>query len=428
MVPRSQTLAPSSVDFLQVRKREFFCILKNFSMKKVVLAFSGGLDTSFCIPYLKEQGYEVVTVTVNTGGFTASQLKDIAAKAKSLGAVNHYEIDAQAELYEKFASYLIKANYLKGGAYPACVGPERNVIAMETAKIAEQEKTNAVAHGSTGAGNDQVRFDLALRALIPNVEILAPIRDESLSREQEVEWLEAHGFHGDYIKSKYSINVGLLGTTIAGVETTGSEKELPDEVFPTVKSIEKTPDQPFEGTIDFKQGLPVAWNGKAMSGLEIIKALNAAAAEHGFGKDYHIGTTIIGIKARIAFEAPALKVLIKAHTELEKLVLTSKQIFWKNHLGTLYGDLVHEALYFEPLLRNIETFLDSASEGVEGTVGIRIHKGSLQITSIQSTHSLLKAKLGTYGEKMGAWSGEEAKGFCKLYGMESLNVYLMQNS
>lgn len=396
-------------------------------MKKVILAFSGGLDTSFCIPYLKEQGYDVITVTVNTGGFSASQLHDIAAKAKHLGAVNHYEIDAQAALYEKFASYLIKANYLKGGVYPACVGPERNVIVMEVANIAQQEKTNVVAHGSTGAGNDQVRFDLALKALIPHVEILVPIRDENLERAQEVEWLETHGFPGDYSKSKYSINVGLLGTTIAGAETTGSEKEVPEDVFPTVKSLSETPDQPLEATVEFKEGLPVAWNGTPMAGLEIVKELNKVAAEHGFGKDYHIGTTIIGIKGRVAFEAPALKVLVKAHTELEKLILTSKQIFWKNTLGTVYGDLVHEALYFEPLLRNIEAFLDSASSGVEGTVGLRIHKGNLSITSLRSSHSLLKSKLGTYGEKTGAWTGQDAKGFCKLYGMESLNAYLMQN-
>lgn len=394
-------------------------------MEKIILAFSGGLDTSFCIPHLKSKGYAVVTVTVNTGGFTGQELKQIAVKAKKLGAAKHYEINAQAELYEKFASYLIKANYLKGGAYPACVGPERNVIAEEVAAIAEQEKTNIVAHGSTGAGNDQARFDLAFKALVPGCKILAPIRDENFTREQEIEFLKQHGFHAKPSANRYSVNIGLLGTTVSGAETLDTAQELPDCAWPKVQSIDAAQKKPAQFTIQFKKGLPVSFNGKKKSGVEIIKKLNAIAAAHGFGRDYHIGTTIIGIKGKVGFEAPALKVLIKAHSELEKIILTSKQIFWKNILGTVYGDLIHEGLYFDPLLRDIEVFLDASNKHVEGDVGIKIHKGNLAVASLKSLYSLMNSKLGTYGEKTGSWSGEDAKGFCKLYGMESINAFLL---
>lgn len=393
-------------------------------MNKVILAFSGGLDTSFCIPFLKAKGYEVVTVTVNTGGFSTQQLKSIEKKAEKLGSSKHYTKDAQDKLYKHFASFLIKANYLKSGVYPACVGPERNVIAEEAAAIAKLEKTNVVAHGSTGAGNDQVRFDLALKALIPGVIILAPIRDENFTREQEVEFLQKHGFNINSEKSKYSINIGLLGTTISGAETLNPEQELPDEVWPTVKPSGNKESVQF--MLQFQKGLPIGLNGKKISGIEIIKKLNQLGAAQGFGKDYHIGTTIIGIKGRIAFEAPGLKILIKAHAELEKLILTSKQIFWKNTLGTIYGDLVHEGLYFDPLLRDIEAFLDSSSNHVEGEVGIKVSNGNITIASLKSPFSLMSSKLGKYGEKTGSWNGQEAQGFCKLYGMESSNAYLTQ--
>lgn len=406
-----------------MRKREFF--LFSIFMQKAILAFSGGLDTSFCIPYLKAKGYAVVTVTVNTGGFSTEQLKKVAQTAKKLGSVKHYECNAEKALYEKFASYIIKANYLKGGVYPACVGPERNVIAAEIATVAHKEKTTVIVHGSTGAGNDQVRFDLALRALMPNCTIIAPIRDENLTREDEIAMLEKNG-HPVPPKSQYSMNVGLLGTTIGGGETKTTEKELPENIFPTVKSSANAAKNPAKFTIEFKKGLPIKFNEKMMNGIEIIKKLNALAALHGFGKDYHIGTTIIGIKGRIGFEAPALKILIKAHTELEKITLTSKQIFWKNTLGTVYGDLVHEGLYYEPLLRDIEALLNSANQPVEGTVGVRIHQGNLTITSLKSKYSLLQSKQGTYGEKTGAWNGQDAKGFCTLYGMESINAFLTQ--
>lgn len=393
-------------------------------MKKIILAFSGGLDTSFCVPFLKEKGYQVITVTVNTGGFSKEQLKKISGQSKKLGASKHYEIDAQNELYEKFASYIIKANYLKGGCYPACVGPERYLIAAEVVEIAKKEKTKYIAHGSTAAGNDQVRFDLSLYALLPGCIILAPIRDEEISRADEISFLKKHGVEVDSSQKDYSINIGLLGTTIGGKETHSTLEELPDSAFPNVASLKSAHHEPSIVTISFKKGLPVAFNGKGMSGIEIMHLIKLLAEEHGFGKDYHIGTTVLGLKGRIGFEAPAMKVLIKAHNELEKITLTSKQLFWKNTLGTLYGDLIHEGLYYDPLVKDLEAFLDSASQFVDGEVKLQLFKGSLTISSMKSKNSLLDSKLGTYGEKSGMWTGADAKSFCKLYGLESSNAFV----
>jgi argininosuccinate synthase len=389
--------------------------------KKIILAFSGGLDTSFCIPYLQEKGFEVITAAVNTGGFSPAELVEISDRSKELKALNHYEIDAQQKLYDDFGSYIIKANYLKGGVYPACVGPERNVIAEEIAKIAKQENTTFIAHGSTGAGNDQVRFDLAFKALIPNCQIITPIREGGFTREEEAEILAKKGVNISPEIKAYSINVGLLGTTIGGKETYDSLEELPDEIFPTVKPLDKTPNEATEFTLDFKAGLPIALNGKKINGVEIIKTLNSLGAEHGFGKDYHLGTTIIGIKARIGFEAPALQILIKAHGELEKLTLTSKQIFWKNHLGNVYGDLVHEALACDPLVKDLEAFFDSASKVVNGQIKLKLFRGKCTISSIQSSQTLL-GKNGVYGETTGQWTGQDAQGFCQIYGLESVNA------
>ncbi len=397
-------------------------------MKKVILAFSGGLDTSFCIPYLNEKGYDVVTVTVNTGGFTTNQLKEIAQKAKQLGALKHLEKDGQKDLYNNFATNLIKANYLKGGVYPACVGPERIVIAQAVAKVALEEKAEAVAHGSTGAGNDQVRFDLAFQALLPKVEIIAPIREEGLSRVEEVAFLEKKGFKVDATQKDYSINVGLLGTTIGGKETLSTAQCLPEGAFPNIPSPHSVNGKPIFISLGFEKGLPITFQGEKMHGVEIINQLNAAAASSGFGKDDHIGTTILGTKGRVGFEAPAMKILIKAHTELEKITLTSKQLFWKNTLGNLYGDLIHEGLYFEPLVKNFESFLNSANAFVEGEVALKLQQGLLFIESIKSPYSLMNNRLGKYGEKTGAWTGAEAKGFCKLYGLESANAFLTQQS
>lgn len=389
------------------------------SIQKIILAFSGGLDTSACVPFLENQGYEVYTATVNTGGFSSEELAEIEAKAYQLGAKKHFSIDAQDSLYNQFASKIILANYQKGGTYPACVGPERTVITEEIAKICKQENIQVVAHGSTGAGNDQVRFESAIKYYLPGCKIVAPVRDFALTREQEVEFLAQKGFAVDSQTKDYSINVGLLGTTVGGKETKDSISNIPDEVFPTVKPLDQTPDQAEEFSLDFKDGLPVKFNQQKLTGVEIIQQLNKLASKHGFGKDYHTGTTILGTKARIAFEAPALKALIKIHTEIEKLVLTSKQIFYKNLLSQVYGDLIHEGLTFEPLAKNIENFLEDVNQGIEAKVTAEFYKGHLIIKSIQSPQSLLN-KNGVYGEENGNWTGLDAKGFCNLYGMESL--------
>ena len=393
---------------------------------KVLLAFSGGLDTSFCIPYLQQQGHQVITVTVNAGGFSKQELKKIAAKSKELGAEKHYEIDARQDLYDQFASYIIKANYLKGGVYPACVGPERTIIVEKIAEIAAREKSNIIAHGSTGAGNDQVRFDIMCQALLPHCTILAPIRDEGLTRAEEVAFLKKHGHPVSEKTKHYSVNIGLLGTTVGGKETHDTEKELPDNAFPTVQSLEDTPKNGEEVTLAFEKGLPAKLNGKKMTGIQIIQELNRIAAHHGFGKDYHIGTTIIGLKARIGFEASAMKVLIKAHAELEKTVLTSKQLFWKDHLGNLYGNLLHEGLACEPLREDIEAFLDSVSRHVDGTVTLKVQQGVLTVVSIHSEYSLLNTE-GVYGEETGTWDGADGKAFCKLYGLESVDAFILRN-
>jgi argininosuccinate synthase len=392
-------------------------------MKKVLLAFSGGLDTSFCIPYLQEKGFSVITATINTGGFSPEELFHIKKRSEELGAIKHHEIDAQEKLYHQFAKYIIMANYQKGGVYPACVGPERNIIAEVIADIAKKESVNDIAHGSTGAGNDQIRFDLALQALIPNGNIIAPIREHGYTREEESKFLQKKGFSVSKEIKEYSINVGLLGTTIGGKETYDTKEEIPDAVFPNVNSINDTPEKPEKVQIEFEKGLPVCLNTQKMDGVQIIQALQHIGAKNGFGKDYHIGTTIIGTKARIGFEAPALKILIKAHSELEKIILTSKQIFWKNHLGNLYGDMVHEGLSCDPLIKNLEAFFDSANKHVSGTVELSVHKGNLTISSLQSPFSLL-GKDGTYGELTGEWDGKDAEGFCKLYGRESVHAFI----
>ncbi len=397
-------------------------------MKTVILAFSGGLDTSFCIPHLQKKGYKVITATVHTGGFMKDELQAIKMQSKKLGAIKHYEVDAKKDLYDKFASYIIKANYLKGGVYPACVGPERNVIAEKIVEVAKKEKATAIAHGSTGAGNDQARFDFAFKALMPEVEILTPIRDGGHTRKQEVTVLKKAGINVNPEIKDYSINIGLLGTTIGGKETKGTDKELPDSVFPNVKSINEASNKYISISIKFKKGLPVSLNGKKMDGVSIINKLNTITVSHSFGKDYHIGTTIIGIKGKIGFEAPALKLLIKAHSELEKITLTSKQLFWKNILGNLYGDLIHEGLFLDPLVKNLEAFLDSSNKYATGTVQIKLYKGNLEVQSIKSKYSLLNSNMGIYGEEVGNWSGQDAASFCKLYGMESVNAYLTQNN
>jgi len=311
----------------------------------IVLAFSGGLDTSFCVPYLSETyDTSVVTVTVNTGGVDAAEADAIEARAYDLGAAKHVLVDGRGELYADHLSYLIKGNVLRGDVYPLCVGPERVVQARGIVDVAHQVGAEAVAHGSTGAGNDQVRFDVALQILGgDDVEILAPIRELGLSREDSTAFLTERGFDVPADTTSYSINRGLWGTTIGGKETHTTHEPLPDDAYPDTVSPAEAPDTPLELTIDFEQGLPVAIDGEAMDGVALIERLNTLGAQHGVGRDIHVGDTILGIKGRVAFEAPAPLILVDAHRELEKVVLTKWQRYQKDHLADFYGMLLHEA-------------------------------------------------------------------------------------
>lgn len=389
--------------------------------KKVLLAFSGGLDTSFCAAYLKEQGYEVFTLTVDTGGFDKKgEVERIKIQAKALGVKKHYFIDAKKDLFDNFISYIIKGNILKGHIYPLCAGTERLVIAQKLAELARKIDVKYVAHGSTGAGNDQIRFDVALKVLGADLIVLTPIRELSISREKEVEFLKKNGVIVSSQSKSYSINQGLLGVTIGGKETKGSWQSPPDSIYPGIKPIEKTPNNPIELTISFNQGLPVAIDGKKMSGVRIMLYLAKIGGEYGIGKNIHLGSTIIGIKGRVAFAAPAAMILINAHRELEKLVQTKWQSFWKEVLSDFYGGLLHEALYFDPVMRDIEAMIDSNQQYVTGDVKVKLFKGNIIIAGSKSLYSLMDSKVATYGEESKLWDENDVMGFSKIYSIQSV--------
>jgi argininosuccinate synthase len=385
-----------------------------------VLAFSGGLDTSFCVPWLREQGYDVVTATVDTGGFSPDDLADIQARAHELGALAHHTIDGREALWQIVVGYIIKGNVLRGGVYPLCAGPERIVQAMHVVEIAKLHKAAAIAHGSTGAGNDQVRFDLAIRVLMPEAKIVTPIRDLGAQRAYEVEFLQSRGYSVSDKVGRYSVNKGLLGTTIGGGETLDSWGYPPEEAFLDTTAPEAAPDKPAVLTLTFEEGLPVALDGVEMSPVELMGALAHVGGEHGVGRGIHLGNTILGLKGRIAFEAPAALLAITAHKELEKLVLTKQQQFWKDHLADVYGNMLHEGLYFDPVMRDIEAMIDSSQGAVSGEVRVRLFKGHITVEGCRSPFSLLDRKVGTYGETNNAWTGAEAAAFCKLYGLQSV--------
>jgi argininosuccinate synthase len=390
------------------------------SKKTAILAFSGGLDTSFCVPWLQEQGYQVITVTVDTGGFSLDDLSTIAARSAELGAADHHVIDGRGDLWKLVVSYIIKGNILRGGVYPLCAGPERVVQAMHVAEIARLYNADAVAHGSTGAGNDQVRFDLALHVMMPQAAIVAPIRELGAQRAFEVEYLTSRGFSVPEKTGTYSINKGLLGTTIGGGETLDSWEYPPEHAFVDTTSPHEAPDAPAQVTIGFEDGLPASLDGVAMEPLDIMAALAHVGGQHGVGRGIHLGNTIIGLKGRIAFEAPAALIAVAAHKELEKLVLTKQQQFWKDHLADVYGNMLHEGLYFDPVMRDIEAMIDSSQGTVTGEVKVSLYKGNIQVQGCRSPYSLLNRKVGTYGETNKAWTGAEAAAFCKLYGLQSV--------
>lgn len=392
--------------------------------KKVVLAFSGGLDTSFCVIYLKEElGYEVHSVAVNTGGFDAEEVKAIEERAYALGVASHKTIDETEDYYNDSVKYLIFGNVLKNATYPLSVSAERVCQATAIANYAKKIGAEAVAHGSTGAGNDQVRFDMIFNILVPNVQIITPIRDLKLSREEEIEFLQKHGVEINAEKAKYSINKGLWGTSVGGKETLTSNLYLPEEAWPT--PVTKTTPEKVE--IVFEKGEPVALNGKKLKPTEVIQQLQDLAQPFGIGRDIHVGDTIIGIKGRVGFEAAGPIILVKAHHTLEKHTLTKWQLSWKEQLASFYGNYLHEGQFHDPVMRDMEAFLNSTQQTVSGKVIVELHPHRFVVIGIESEHDLMSNKFGSYGEMNNVWTGEDVKGFSKIFGNQVMIWHKVNN-
>ncbi len=388
--------------------------------KKVVLAFSGGLDTSFAVKYLSEDlGYEVHTAIANTGGFSDEELKVIAEKSKKLGAASHVTLDITQEYYDKSIKYMVAGNVLRNGTYPISVSSERIFQAIATIEYAKKIGADAIAHGSTGAGNDQVRFDLTFQILAPGIEIITPTRDLTLTREYEIDYLKKHGYEADFKKLEYSINKGLWGTSIGGKETLHSEQTLPEEAYPS----QVTETEPEKLTISFKEGEISAVNGKEFENkVDAIREVERIASRFGIGRDMHIGDTIIGIKGRVGFEAAAPILIIAAHKMLEKHTLTKWQQYWKDQVGTWYGMFLHEAQYLEPVMRDIEKMLESSQRNVTGTVELILRPLSYTLVGVDSPYDLMKTDFGEYGEVNKAWTADDVKGFTKIMGNQ-MKIY-----
>jgi argininosuccinate synthase len=379
--------------------------------EKVVLAFSGGLDTSFCVPYLKnEKGLEVHTIMVNTGGFSAEEVKRIEERALQLGAASHVTVDAVESYYNNGIKYLIFGNILKNSTYPLSVSSERIFQALEVLRHVKKIGATNVAHGSTGAGNDQVRFDIVFEILAPEVNIIAPIRELQLSRKEEIDYLVKNGFNFSWEKSKYSINQGIWGTSIGGVETLKSSGYLPEEAYP--HPVVKTGEE--KVTIEFRNGEPVALNGQEMAPVALIHALAEIANGYGCGRDMHVGDTIIGIKGRVGFEAAAPLIIIKAHHMLEKHTLVKEQLYWKELIANYYGQLMHEAQYLNPVMRDMEKFLESTQSSVNGTVEVLLRPYNFFVLGCTSKYDLMSSKFGEYGEMNKSYTGRDVVGFTKV--------------
>lgn len=381
--------------------------------KKVVLAYSGGLDTSYCVIYLtRDLGLEVHSVLVNTGGFSEEELNQVEKRAYDMGVTSHKTVDEVENYYESSIKYLIFGNVLKNATYPLSVSAERVSQATAIAKYAKEIDADFVAHGSTGAGNDQVRFDMIFNILIPDVAIITPIRDMQLSREEEIAYLQKHGVQFNAEKAKYSINKGIWGTSVGGKETLTSNQTLPEEAWPT--PITSTEAQQI--TIEFKQGEPVALNGEQLKPTEVIQKLQKIAQPYGIGRDIHVGDTIIGIKGRVGFEAAAPLIIIKAHHTLEKHTLTKWQLSWKDQLSAFYGNWMHEGQFHDPIMRDIEAFLANSQEFVNGKVIVELNPYRFQIIGIESESDLMSNKFGSYGEMNKSWTADDVKGFSKIFG------------
>jgi argininosuccinate synthase len=381
----------------------------------ILLAFSGGLDTSFCVPWLKDTYQRpVITVTVDTGGIDAMAAKSLAERSAQLGAIEHHLIDAKSAYFDQVLKFLIMGNVRRGNVYPLCVGAERVLQAQKIAQMALSLGTQMVAHGCTAAGNDQVRFEVALRTLAPNLEIIAPVRDRAFKRPEQLKYLEQHKLPVPQYGAAYSVNRGLWGVTIGGKETLTSQGSIPDEAWVLSKDAFTHPRPPERHTLGFTQGVPDSLDGKRLPAVSVIEALETLAGPFGIGRGIHLGDTVIGTKGRVAFEAPAAEVLLTAHRELEKLVLTGKQSRIKESVAQIYGDLVHEGQHLDPACRDIEALLLSSQTRVSGEVKVLFRPGSVFIEGVTSPYSLMAASKGVYGESAGEWTPTDALGFSKM--------------
>jgi argininosuccinate synthase len=381
----------------------------------IILAFSGGLDTSFCVPWLKETyGREVITATIDTGGIDAGAAASLKERAMALGATEHVVIDSKQEFFDSVISYLIAGNVLRGQAYPLCVGAERGLQAARLAQLAKDRGATTVAHGCTAAGNDQVRFEVALRTLNPGLQILAPVRDNNWVREAQLKYLEDQNMPLPTQGSAYSINRGLWGITIGGQETLTSANAIPEDAWVLSANAFSNPLQPSQHTLDFEAGVPVALDATSYSPVELIEKLEALSGSYGIGRGIHLGDTVLGTKGRVAFEAPAAITLITAHRELEKLVLSAQQMRVKETISAIYGDLVHEGKQLDLVCDDIEAMLNSSQRRVTGTVRFALKPGSLFVEGVESPHSLLAATKGVYGETAGEWTAADALGYARI--------------
>mgnify|MGYP001305184392 FL=1 len=385
-------------------------MIKKMKNKTIVLAYSGGLDTSYCLKKLSTEGFSVHALLINTGGFSKSDLNKIEKQAKKLGASRFISIDAEEEFYNKIIKFLIFGNVLKNNSYPLSVSSERIIQAIEIMNYSKKHNINNIAHGSTGAGNDQVRFDSIFQTLNPNIKIITPIRDNNISRKKEISYLKSVGINLTWNKSRYSINKGIWGTTIGGDETLTSNKPLPDKAF-TKKLLEKR-----NKLIDLKffKGELIGINNKVSNPIELINYLEQISSKYAIGRDIHVGDTVIGIKGRVGFEAAAAKIIIKSHELLEKHTMSKWQIFQKESISKLYGMLIHEGQYFDPVIKDIEAYFEKSQRYVTGNVFVELSPYNFRLNGIKSDHDLMNHNLGVYGEENTNWSSDDIKGFIKI--------------
>ncbi len=387
----------------------------NTDNSPIILAFSGGLDTSFCVPWLKETyGRDVITATVDTGGIDAAAAAALEERSQALGAIEHVLIDCKQDFFDGVIRYLIAGNVLRGQAYPLCVGAERGLQAARLAQLASARGATTGAHGCTAAGNDQVRFEVALSTLNPGLEVLAPVRDNNWVREEQLAYLENHGMPLPAQGSAYSINRGLWGITIGGQETLTSATTIPEAAWVLSASAFSDPKAPSRHSVEFTQGIPTALDGQPLSPVKLIEALEELAGSYGIGRGIHLGDTVLGTKGRVAFEAPAAIALITAHRELEKLVLSAQQMRVKDAVAAVYGDLVHEGKQLDLVCADIEALLATSQRRVTGTVTLSLRPGQLFVEGVDSPHSLLAATKGVYGEAAGEWTAGDALGYARI--------------